>query len=365
MAQSIEQRASFELIRYANCWEDADILCEALAPAEGKRFVSIASGGDNSFALLAEGAEVVAADLSRSQLSLVELKVAAIAKLEREETLRFLGIHEDRNRLRTFERLREQLSAEARTFWEGHQAEVQSGVIHHGKFENYFRLFRTRVLPWVHGKRRVASLLEARDPAGRHLFYEREWNTWRWRLLFRIFFSRYVMGRLGRDPEFFRFVKGSVAERILERARYALTTLAPAENPYLEYILTGNYGKNLPRYLRSENYLAVRAGLDRLTLYHGAVDEAANAHRGDGFDGFNLSDIFEYLAPEICDRVYGALLDASSPGARFAYWNMLAPRSCPESHLERVRSLTGTSRRLYARDMAFFYSAFLVEEVSA
>ena len=45
MATEPEQRVRFDLIRYANCWEDADILCEALAPAPGRRLLSIASGG--------------------------------------------------------------------------------------------------------------------------------------------------------------------------------------------------------------------------------------------------------------------------------------------------------------------------------
>ena len=44
MAQSdIEKRASFDLIRYAQAWEDADILVAALRPKPGDTVVSIAS----------------------------------------------------------------------------------------------------------------------------------------------------------------------------------------------------------------------------------------------------------------------------------------------------------------------------------
>ena len=49
----IEDRASFDFLRYANCWEDADILCEALGVRPGARVLSIASAGDNTLALLA------------------------------------------------------------------------------------------------------------------------------------------------------------------------------------------------------------------------------------------------------------------------------------------------------------------------
>jgi S-adenosylmethionine-diacylglycerol 3-amino-3-carboxypropyl transferase len=364
MARSIEERASFEQIRYANCWEDADILCEGLRPGEGLRCLSIASGGDNSFALLAEGAEVVAADLSPAQLALVELKAAAIRELQHDETLAFLGVRDSSERMAVYRSLRPRLSPEAQTYWDGHPDLVDSGVIHHGKFERYFRLFRTRVLPWIHGRRTVLALLERRDEAARQRFYRQRWDTWRWRLLFRVFFSRFVMGRLGRDPEFFRYVEGSVAERILERTRYALTALAPHENPYIEYILTGNFCRQLPRFLQSEPFFAIKRRLDRLTLYHGTVQDAAKVHANEGFDCFNLSDIFEYMDPEACSEIYGALLETARPRARFAYWNMLAPRSCPEQFRQRVRPLVEDGERLFARDKAFFYSAFVLEQVA-
>ena len=106
MSPSIEDRARFDFIRYANCWEDADVLCQALEPRAGKRLLSIASGGDNSFALLAAGAEVVAADLSPAQLALVELKSMAIRRLDRSETLAFLGLADGEERLATYQRLR-------------------------------------------------------------------------------------------------------------------------------------------------------------------------------------------------------------------------------------------------------------------
>ena len=360
MSDRIEERADFGHIRYASVWEDADILVSALRPEPGRRLLSIASGGDNAFALLAEGAEVVAADLSPAQLAVVELKVAAFRELDYDALLAFLGVHPADDRMATFATLEKQISAGAREFFKANPEAIADGIIHAGKFERYFHLFRGRILPLCHSKRRIASLLEPRDREGRDAFYDRIWDNWRWRLLFHVFFSRFVMGRLGRDPEFFRYVEGSVADRILTRARHALTVLPTHENPYLTYILTGNYAAEaLPRYLRPEYHDAIRSGLDRLTLHHGLIQAAPGAP----FDGFNLSDIFEYLNPELCRDVYGALLDQSSPGARLAYWNMLVPRQCPEELADRVRLLEDLSDELFAQDLAFFYRAFVVEEV--
>ncbi|HEX9670436.1 MAG TPA: DUF3419 family protein [Thermoanaerobaculia bacterium] len=360
--RSVGERASFDFIRYANCWEDADVLCAALRPAPGRRYLSVASGGDNSFALVAEGAEVVAADLSAAQLALVELKAAAIRRLELEETLAFLGVRPADDRVATCERLQGDLSPGARVYWEQNSAAVAAGVIHQGKFESYFRLFRTLVLPLIHSRRTVLRLTQERDLAGRREFYERTWDNLRWRLLFRVFFSRFMMGRLGRDPEFFRYVEGSVAERILKRCCHALTELPTHENPYLDYILTGNFGRRRPRYLRPGTYDALRERLDGLVLHLGPVEEAGRRHAGAGFDGFNLSDVFEYMDAATSSDVYRQLLELARPGARLAYWNMLVPRACPPDARDRVRPLA-LAAELFARDLAFFYSAFIVEEV--
>ena len=63
--------------------------------------------------------------------------------------------------------------------------------------------------------------------------------------------------------------------------------------------------------------------------------------------------------------IYGRLLDEARPGARLAYWNMLVPRRLAASFPERARSLESESRELFARDQAFFYSAFVLEEAVA
>jgi len=359
----IDERTSFGFIRYANCWEDADVLCEALQPQRGMRMLSIASAGDNSLALAAEGAEVVIADLSAAQLACVELRMAAFRRLSHERMLQFLGIHTCDDRLVDYSRLESDLSPSARSFWSERPEEVSGGIIHAGKFEAYFRKFRRYMLPLIHSRRTIQALLEPKDESARRRFWDRTWNNWRWRLLFRIFFSRTLMGALGRDPEFFRYVKGSVADRILQRAEYALTVLPTHTNPFLDYIVFGDFPRSLPRYLRPENFERVRAGMDWITLYHGPIEEAARRHAGDGFDGFNLSDIFEYIDPEVSEELYASLIGVARPGARLAYWNTLVPRSCPTGLLGRVQPLKAVAAELFARDLAFFYSNFEVDEV--
>jgi S-adenosylmethionine-diacylglycerol 3-amino-3-carboxypropyl transferase len=364
MRSEAASNADFSAIRYAQCWEDADILLEGLEISSGDSCLSIASAGDNALAMLARGAgRVIALDLNPAQLHCLELRVAAYRELAHPELLELIGSRPSTRRSDLYRRCRPLLVAETRAFWDSRPSEVEAGIGGAGKFERYFAMFRQRIMPLVHTRATINRMLAGGDPAVRERFYREEWDTWRWRLLFRLFFSRFVMGRLGRDPSFFRYVEGSVAERILARTRHALTELDPVDNPYLQWILTGRHTTALPCALRPENFDTIRANLERLE-WHCLPLEEFLAREGEGtIDRFNLSDIFEYMGEENYWRLLERIVLAGRAGGRLAYWNMLAPRSRPPFMADRLRPMQQQAEGLFRRDRAFFYSAFVLEEI--
>ncbi len=361
--QNIESRARFDIIRYASCWEDADVLMKALNIKEGGAYLSIASAGDNSLSLLSKNPSLVLAiDINPAQLACVEIRKAAFKKLSYEELLEFLGVNKSIDRNEHYQRLRENLSDETKLFWDQRPDSIDKGIIHTGKFENYFFLFRKWILPLIHSRKNVEQLLSIHGINGRNLFYNNSWNTFRWKLLFKIFFSRFMMGKLGRDPEFFKYVETDVASRIFKRAEYALTILPTDANPYLEYILTGNFKRSLPFYLRPENFEAIRNNIDRLVILKGNLREAFEKERQNKFDGFNLSDIFEYMSYEHYEEEIKHILNYSNPGARLVYWNMLADRNNINGLGEKLIFLANEASELFKQDKAFFYKSLVIGE---
>ena len=364
MDSEVATRADFSGIRYAQCWEDADILLEALDIQPGQTCFSVASGGDNTLAMLSRGpGRVIAVDLSPAQLACLELRVAAYRELDHQEMRELLGSLPSMRREQLYRRCRAILSPLARSFWDAHSTEIAGGVGDAGKIERYLALFRTRILPLIHPRERVARLLQGGTREQREKIYDEEWDTWRWRLLFRTFFSRQVMGFLGRDPSFFRYAEGSVSGRIFERTRYAMTEMDPAQNPYLQWILTGRHVTALPFSLRLENFDSIRANLDRLEWYRCSVEDFLDMIGEGEIDRYNLSDIFEYMSPDSYHRLLERLARSCRKGARLAYWNTLVERRRPDHMADRLRSLTGLAQQLYRQDKAFFYSAFIVEEI--
>lgn len=363
-SSEISAKAAFNFIRYASVWEDADILCEALGPSsDNGRILSIASSGDNALALLTVNPkEIVAADLSSAQLACVELRMAAFRRLAHPDLLAFLGITPSADRKDTYLQLRADLSSSAAQFWDAHPNAIKDGIIHAGKFERYLRLFGTKILPWIHSKEKRESLLTNRTLSEQTRFYNEQWDTWLWKAFFRVFFSKTLMGMLGRDPAFFEHVEGTVAERIMTRTRHAMTQLPTYNNPYLVYVLTGNYDPQaLPRYLRPEYKDTITSNLHKIKLFQGAIQDADSGC----FDGYNLSDIFEYMNETEFAACYGALVKRANPGARLAYWNMLVPRKAPSALNGQIHHLADISSALHFHDKAWFYQAFLVDEVAS
>lgn len=364
MTSEIAGKADFGRIRYAQLWEDADVLCAALGSCEGRALLSICSAGDNVLAMLTLDPErVVAVDLSPAQIACLRLRIAAIRRLDHAAFLELMGARPSDRRAPLLEQALQGAPADLAAFWQALEKDVVAyGAGGCGKFENYFRIFRQFVLPLVHSRRTRDRIFEPRDRAGRSAFLENSWNGWRWRLMMRLFFSRVMMGQLGRDARFFDHAEGSVADHVERRIVHAAVDCDPSANPYLHWIIRGHHGLHLPLPWRAEHYDTIRKRLGRIEIVHGPLETVVGS--GERFDGFNLSDIFEYMSPEGFEAAYGAILAAANPGARLVYWNMMVPRRVPKAHASRVTRREDLEAAGKANDKAFFYADFVVEEVA-
>ncbi len=365
----VARKAAFTGIRYAQVWEDADVLLEGLDVQPGDVCVSIASAGDNALALLTKDpARVVAVDLSAAQLVCLDLRTAAYRTLDHGSFLELYGAKVSTRRAELYAACRPAFREErSRAFWDARKDEVnERGFAALGKFERYFRLFKTWILPLVHSRARVKELLRPKSKADREAFFDREWDSPRWRLLFGVFFSRTVMGLLGRDRAFFDYVEGDLKTHLMGRVRHAAVELDPAANSYMQWILNDRFDGALPAALRPENYATIRDRLDRLEWREGALEDAIGdlARAGLRPARYNLSDIFEYMSAENTEALLRNLAAAGAKGGRLAYWNMMVPRSRPESLKHMLKPLDALSSALHEKDRAFFYRAFIVEEIA-
>lgn len=348
-----------DYIRYANCWEDADLLLAALEIKESDKVFSIASAGDNCLACLSQNPEIVlAVDVNPIQLKLLELKKAVIQTLNHQDFLKFLGFEICENRWELFQKVKENLEEKTKLFWENKKAEIENGIIFQGKFENYFALFRKYILPLIHSKKTINRLFEPKNKENQEIFFNKTWNNFRWKLLFKIFFSKAIMGKYGRDKAFLNEVKIPVSRFVFEKAKQHLSSEKCQQNYFLEFILKGKFESNLPHYARKENYEKIKKNISKLKLFNGFAEEAL-AKFG-SFDKFNLSNIFEYMSLELFQNITKELEKNATQNAIFAFWNLMVSRKISKIS-ETITADKTKTNQLNAKDKGFFYQQFLVE----
>lgn len=359
----VEDYAKFDIIRYAQVWEDADILLEALDINENDNILSIASAGENALSMLAKNPKkVYAIDLNQNQIMCTEFKIVCYKFLEYQECMELIGVFDSNKRLELFDRVKQYLKEETRRYLESNIDIIEKGIIHTGKFENYFQIFSKKILTKVHRKKIRDELLTKKSKEERYKFYDKTWNNLRWRFLFRIFFSKKVMGKLGRDKAFFRYVKVNVAECIFKRAEYAFTELDTSKNSYLYYIFNSRYDKALPFAYRKDNFEKIKQNIDNIVLLSESIESFIERDDVDYISKYNLSDIFEYMSDEQMCKIIKKMLTKSASGSRIAYWNMLADKQASR-YFKELTYNEELSNKLFAKDKAFFYSKFILEEI--
>jgi S-adenosylmethionine-diacylglycerol 3-amino-3-carboxypropyl transferase len=336
-------------IPYAQCWEDADVLLEALQVDSADTCLSVASAGDNTLALVGAGAKrVIAADLSPAQIACLELRVAAYRNLKHAEFLELLGQDASNRRLDLYQRCRADLSESSRRFWDRRQHLVLQGIVYSGRFERFLTFLRRFVLPLVHRRKKVERLFKITTVQERHEFYEREWNTHRWKLLCNVLFGH----------------KNEPVVKILNRRiPNTLVKIPPKTNPYLQWILAGRYVSALPYALRPENFDRIRQNLDSLEWHCASVEEVISDLPDDVLHCCNLSNIFEHVSPESYKRMLDEIIRVSAAGCRLVYWNVVAERHCPPVLSDRLRQRRDLAVRLHRKDKAFFHRDLVIEEV--
>ena len=359
--QALEGRIS-----YAQVWEDPYVLLQALAVVPGERVLSICSAGDNAFALAAAGAEVTAIDLSAPQLALAELKLVAAVHLDLDRFHSFLGLTGVGQRVCLYHELREHLTQSTRDWWDAHEAEIRTGLLRCGRFERYLETFRTRALPLVHRRKTVEALLGAKSLQAQQEFFEGRWNTRRWRALFRVFFSQFVMARTGRSPAQFAHVEGAVSEEFLRRAAHVLTEIPISTNPFVQWIMSGQYPdlEAAHPYLSARGHAALRAAAPRIRFVHEDLVSHLRSQDKGTYQAYNLSNVPEYLSETEHQALLEAVVGAASPGARVAYWNLLVPRSRPEAMAGTLVRNERVAQSLHRGDRAFVYGGFQLETVT-
>ena len=357
--KSQDQVELFDLLFGMN-WEDPESDRRALGIQPGETVTTISSGGCNTLTLLLEDpGKIFAVDINPCQSHLLELKRAAIRHLDYDELRAFLGLTSSGQRLETFERLRSDLSAPALAYWTANSKAVQEGVIHAGKYESFIRVF-SRTLAVIQGKRRIEGFFQCKTLDEQKLYFDQRWNTFQWRLLFKLLINKRMLAKRGLTADYFKFDDGatSFADSFFRRTRNAMREIPVASNYFLAQYLRGSYlsEEAVPLYLLRENLPIVKQRLERIEIVTSDSQGWLGRQSSASIDAFALSNLCELMSLEETGRLFAEVARTARPNARICFRNLIVPREVPESLTSWIELQQELSCDLIGQDRSFVYS---------
>jgi S-adenosylmethionine-diacylglycerol 3-amino-3-carboxypropyl transferase len=371
VSRTVLAGAKDDRLFFAQVREDPLLEMEALSPLADARVVVVSSGGCTAFSLLAAGAkEVVAVDLNSTQNHLVELKVVALRRLVTPELMSFLGVAPGtaRRRSRTYAVLRPYLSDETVKYWDRNESLIGRGVLNCGVSERFISAVVAVVKLAIHDKRRIDQLLSLQSLEEQKEFFAREWNTWRWKLLFPLLLNRWTFNRTY-DPGFFREVENpSFAAHFRGLIEHALREVPVRTNYFLHQMLSGAYPAHVPGgvppYLDPTRREYVRSRLDRLELVDGGYAEYLATCEDNSVDALALSNICEWLDQGGIDDLFRQVVRVARPGARVCFRNFVGHTSIPERFRSTLVEDPARGEEAIARDRSCLQSRLVICKVA-
>lgn len=346
---------------YAQVHEDPRLEIEALAPVFGGRIAVVTSGGCTALSLRAAGAtDVTGIDNNPSQNHVAELKAVACARMTLSEACAFIdGPHMNRStRLKHYASVRELLGPEARHYWDAREDAVGRGINGTGVSERFLAGIARVMRLLVHPRSRIEALIACRTLDEQRSFYHREWNTRRWRMLFRALLTRGALERTY-DPAMYTSVRpttlGSLFHAQFERT---ITELEVTDNYFLHQALLGRYLATTPPGLPP--YLERLPTDGRMALVDASLLDYLRLQPPSSISGFAISNVCEWLDAAGIDALFGEIARTARNDAIVCFRNFIGWTEVPDRWRSRIVEDRERGAALFARDRSLVNRRFAV-----
>lgn len=326
----------FSGLVYAQIWEDPEVDMQAMELAEGHSIVTIGSGGCNALAYLSRHpSRIDVVDLNPNHVALNRLKLAAFRHLPDHATVvRHFAADNSRTNSRNFDRyIAPYLDAQTRDYW------TRRGLTGKRRIAAFNRNFcRTgllgRFIGAGHAIARLHGVRLDEITQARTLREQRQFFDDRIAPLFEKPLIRWMTSRksslfgLGIPPqqydELASLSEGGTIAPVLRHRLEKLACHFPLKDNYFAWqAFARRYPEahegTLPTYLKAENYAAIRANAERVTVHHANFTELLAGKPALSVDRFVLLDAQDWMNDGQLNDLWSEITRTATPGARVIF----------------------------------------------
>ncbi len=346
-------------INYSSCNEDTQSELKALSIGPGDVVLAITGSGARSLDLLiSQPKKIISIDMNPLQNYLLELKIAAIKSLSYDEYVEFLGVRKSLRRCSLYKRLRSDLTAEAKEYWDGQSAALKKGIIYQGRWERYFKSLAS-IVKLFRGKK-IQKLFSFTEIEEQIEFCRKRWNTEAWRKFILFVCHRFFWKYIFQDPGFYRYVPKDfpVGKYIYECLSKTLERYPARENHFFSLLVHNRYTNenSLPIHLQEKNFPLLKQNVSRIEIVTDSLQTFMRSLPANSIHKFSLSDISSYTSESDYDAILESCIRVSAPGALFCIRHFLVKRGIPETLNHRIELLSGLAKELETADMSYAFT---------
>ena len=374
---------AFSGLVYPQIWEDPVVDMAALRLKPDDHVVAIASGSCNVLSYLtAAPIRVSAVDLNAAHIALGRLKLAALARLERQEDfLRFFGRADQRDNVTVYDReIAPHLDAVSRGYWEGRGLDARRRI---NLFANGFHRYGLlgRFIGTGHVLARLLggnprAMLKARDLAEQRALYERHLAPMFERRLVRWLVRQPAsLYGLGIPPAQYKALAADGEDGILGALKLRLERLACdfdlKDNYFAQQAFGRRYGDGegaaFPPYLQPQHFGAVKARAGGVAYRQSAITAFLEEQPAESCDAYVLLDAQDWMNDADLTALWSQITRTARPGARVVFRTAaderLLPGRVPAAILDQWHYQAERSRDLCRQDRSAIYGGFHLYEL--
>ena len=368
---------SSKKIEYYSCWEDIQVIQNALKINSDDIILSITSAGCNIFNfLLYNPKKIISIDFNPYQNYLLELKIEAIKKLDYEEFLELLGISRSNNAVEIYQSIRPQLDDKTRLFWDSKTNTIKKGLIYVGEPDvkalgNFLRFLK--------GKEAIEGLFKCKSIDEQADYFYKFFFGFPWKMSLKLAYSNNLFRlqlclrmlnefhyRKKRSSELLRYVQRvSYPKSSINKIESLLTRTPLIDNYFASLILLNRYfNENFyPPYLKKESFPILKERINRIQIKTSSLQKTLKDLPNDSITKFNLSNIFDWFDEKDFKQILSEIERVGKNGSRLFYLATRNDRGIPES-IDGIQSEKELASQLIKKDRTTLYSNFQVGKIT-
>jgi len=284
--------------------------------------------------------------------------MAAIKNLCYGDYTEFLGVRTSGRRTLLYNRLRPDLSPEAKKYWDAQSKALKKGMVYMGRWEQYFRTLS--VIVKLFRRKKIKNLFSFTSLEEQKKFCREKWNTIGWEKFIKFVCHRFFWKYVFKDPGFYRYVSKDfpVGNYIYACLSKTLETYLARENHFFSFLVHNRYisENSLPIYLQEKYYPLLKRNVSRIEIVTDSLQHYLENLPNNCIHKFSLSDISSYTSEEDYQSILKSCVRVAVPEAIFCLRHFLVKREIPETLENIIQRFPDLEKDLTRTDMSYAFT---------